>query len=260
MNNTIKDLWNKVKTPLKMAAIVTTMGLLPSSCKKSDKNEPIKDLGYYHSNHLPLEREDMYGNSIISHTVEIKIYKDETMMDEWNGSIVQIRWGIYKDELEKTFNNQKTHAEFVYLDDVSDNQGWIEVFDYNGVSICKDQPCFLVGKDGRLRIIGDKKHYENNLNIYCARLKQEKEFARKAAERNKQRYREQYKEKKRSWDSKQIEVMRSKGFDENGDTIADKTGHNQRLSNDSIVKDSTNMQISTQIKTDTLIADSLNNR
>ena len=258
MSSLIKNIWDNVKTPFRTTALVIALGLLPSSCKDNPRQErePIKDLAYYHYNHLPHDEKDMYGNQTVAHTLEIKTYKDATMIDEKNGNIVQIRWGIPQSELGMLFDVKKTHAEFVYLDEVSSYQGWVEVFDNEyGISICKDQPCFLVDKKGRLRLIGDKDHYDRNLRRYKKELDHDAEIARAKAERNRQLYQE----RRQGWDDKQAAIVKDQNLQEREDTVPQITDIQvPSLAGDSVVADSFETSKVMSLQADTLRSDSLN--
>lgn len=211
---TVKDkfenVWNKIKMPLKAAATVACFGMLPSSCKdRVQDKEPIKDMLYYYENNLPSEVSDMYGNHLIGKLVEIKVYQDAMMDDENSGDVVQMRWGVPQSDYQRDFDIEKTHAEYVYLDEKGNARGWIEVFDNEyGVSICKDQPCFMVDKNGCLRLIGNDEHYDCNLQRYKNEQKKKEMYERQRIENNKKKYYE----RRKNWDEKQADIVASQGF------------------------------------------------
>ena len=257
-----KNVWNKIKTPLKVAATAVCFGMLPGSCKNKPQpeREPIKDMAYYYANNLPHDEIDMYGNHFQARLVEIKVYKDASMLDEKNGNIMQVRWGVPKSELNRNFDMQKTHAEYVFLDEVSSHKGWIEVFDNEyGVSVCKDQPCFLVDKNGRLLLVGNDQNYEYNMRRYKRERDEEQNAARLRIEKSRQ----QYRDKKQNWDRKQVDLMKSQGITDEDTTLIAKNVPPIAKIDSTAQKDTLSIrqpQSSIPVLSDSIKADSINQR
>ncbi|MBP5352973.1 MAG: hypothetical protein J6Y91_04335 [Alphaproteobacteria bacterium] len=190
MKNLVKKIWDEVKQPAKFLTAVACFGLLPSSCRQEspDDERVTKDMLYYAQHDLPTEGEDMYKNSVQMKVVDIRVYDDATMTDKKGGKMYQMRWGIPAKNLPVA-EADKTHAAYVFLDESSTAKGWVEVYENKyGISIVKDQPCFLVDKKGHLRLIGDSTNYEQNISKYYNELLELQSRLRSRAEQNRHDY------------------------------------------------------------------------
>ena len=190
MKNLVKKIWDDVKQPAKVLAAVACFGMLPSSCRRDNQKDEVrtKDMLYYAQHNIPIDGEDMYANPIRMKVLDIRVYDDATMENKKGGECYQMRWGIPASELSVE-PGEKTHAVYAFLDEIGNSKGWVEVYENKyGISVVKDQPCFIVDKKGYLRIVGDSTNYEPNMIKYYNDLIEAEKRMRYRAEQNRQEY------------------------------------------------------------------------
>lgn len=158
----LKDKLNKVKT-VAMGAVLAATTLSSCNGGSNSEKEPVQDM-------LALKEVDgvdIFGNKLVLTKVNFPIYKSDEMIDDHRSLLF---WGLEPNEQAKRNSKENTHAEeFVYPN--GEVGGYVEVYD-DGVLKANNS---LVLIDGKIQVIGDKEHYERNLNRLTSLMSAERD-------------------------------------------------------------------------------------
>lgn len=153
----LKDKLNKLKT---VAMGVTMAATLTNCTDKQPEKEPVQDMLVYKD----ATDVDIYGNEVLLHKVDVPIYSDKSMKKE---GYMQLLWGLdNNDEVSLRRSADKTHLEEYDLP--NGDTFLVETYD-DGVLKANNS---LIVIDRKIQVVGDAKHYQENLNRRAADLQE----------------------------------------------------------------------------------------
>lgn len=144
----LKDKLNKLKT---VAMGVTMAATLTNCTDKQSEKEPVQDMLVYKD----ATDVDIYGNEVHLHKVDVPIYSDKSMKKK---GYMQLLWGLdNNDEVSLRRSADKTHLEEYDLP--NGDTFLVETYE-DGVLKANNS---LIVIDRKIQVVGDAKHYQENL-------------------------------------------------------------------------------------------------
>lgn len=163
----LKDKLNQLKT---VAMGVTLAATLTNCTDKHQEKEPVQDMLTIKT----VKDVDIYGNEVHLHKVSVPIYKDKNMKDE---GYMQLLWGFDSNhEVSVKRAGAKTHPEEYELP--NGDTFVVEVYD-DGV-LKANNSMILINR--KIYVVGDSKHYQENLDRRAAELQEREQKLRKLQE------------------------------------------------------------------------------
>lgn len=163
----LKDKLNQLKT---VAMGVIMAATLTNCTDKHQEKEPVQDMLTIDA----VDDVDMYGNEVHLHKVSVPIYKDKNMKNE---GYMQLLWGFDSNrEVSVKRAGAKTHPEEYELP--NGDTFVVEVYD-DGV-LKANNSMILINR--KIYVVGDSKHYQENLNRRAAELQEREQKLRKLQE------------------------------------------------------------------------------
>lgn len=162
-----KDKLNRLKT----VAMGVTMAATLTNCTEKHEKEPVQDMLTIET----VDDVDMYDNKVLGlHKVSVPIYKDKNMKNE---GYMQLLWGFDSNrEVSVKRAGAKTHPEEYELP--NGDTFVVEVYD-DGV-LKANNSMILINR--KIYVVGDSKHYQENLNRRAAELQEREQKLRKLQE------------------------------------------------------------------------------
>lgn len=163
----LKDKLNQLKT----VALGVTLAATFTNCTNKHQEEPsFQDMLTIDA----VKDVDMYGNEVHLHKVSVPIYKDKNMKNE---GYMQLLWGFDSNhEVSVKRAGAKTHPEEYELP--NGDTFVVEVYD-DGV-LKANNSMILINR--KIYVVGDSKHYQENLNRRAAELQEREQKLRKLQE------------------------------------------------------------------------------
>ena len=162
-----KDKLNRLKT----VAMGVTMAATLTNCTDKHEKEPVQDMLTIET----VDDVDMYNNEVLGlHKVSVPIYKDKNMKNE---GYMQLLWGFDSNhEVSVKRAGAKTHPEEYELP--NGDTFVVEVYD-DGV-LKANNSMILINR--KIYVVGDSKHYQENLNRRAAELQEREQKLRRLQE------------------------------------------------------------------------------
>lgn len=162
-----KDKLNRLKT----VALGFTLAATFTNCTDKHQEEPsFKDMLTIDA----VKGVDIYGNEVHLHKVSVPIYKDKNMKDE---GYMQLLWGFDSNhEVSVKRAGAKTHPEEYELP--NGDTFVVEVYD-DGV-LKANNSMILINR--KIYVVGDSKHYQENLDRRAAELQEREQKLHKLQE------------------------------------------------------------------------------
>ena len=159
-----KDKLNRLKT----VAMGVTMAATLTNCTEKHEKEPVQDMLTIET----VDDVDMYDNRVLGlHKVSVPIYKDKNMKNE---GYMQLLWGFDSNhEVSVKRAGAKTHPEEYELP--NGDTFVVEVYD-DGV-LKANNSMILINR--KIYVVGDSKHYQENLNRRAAELQERANAAKR---------------------------------------------------------------------------------
>lgn len=160
----LKDKLNQLKT---VAMGFTLAATLTNCTDKHQEKEPVQDM-------LTIDAADdvdIYGNEVHLHKVSVPIYKDKNMKGE---GYEQLLWGLDNNpdvSLKRT--GAKTHPEEYEMPN-----GDVYVVETYDDGVLKANNSMIV-INRKIQIVGDPKHYQENLNRRAGELQERANAAKR---------------------------------------------------------------------------------
>ena len=161
----LKDKLNQLKT----VALGFTLAATFTNCTNKHQEEPsFQDMLTIKT----VDDFDMYDNKVLGlHKVSVPIYKDKNMKDE---GYMQLLWGFDSNhEVSVKRAGAKTHPEEYELP--NGDTFVVEVYD-DGV-LKANNSMILINR--KIYVVGDSKHYQENLNRRAAELQERANAAKR---------------------------------------------------------------------------------
>lgn len=160
----LKDKLNQLKT----VALGFTLAAMFTNCTNKHQEEPsFQDMLTIKT----VKDVDIYGNEVHLHKVSVPIYKDKNMKDE---GYMQLLWGFDSNrEVSVKRAGAKTHPEEYELP--NGDTFVVEVYD-DGV-LKANNSMILINR--KIYVVGDSKHYQENLNRRAAELQERANAAKR---------------------------------------------------------------------------------
>ena len=163
---TLKDKLNQLKTFMVGAALTSTT-LTGCVNNKQQEKIPVQDMLSIDA----VEDVDIYGNAVKLHKVNIPVYTDKNMKED---GIMQLAWGLDNNEtISKKRLNMPTHPEEYDLPD--GDTFVVEVYE-DGVLKANNS---LIIINRKIQVVGDPKHYQENLNRRAGELQERANAAKR---------------------------------------------------------------------------------
>ena len=156
-----KDKLNKVKT-VALGTVLAATTLSSCNGRSNAEKEPVQDM-------LALKEVDgvdIFGHKLVLTKVTFPIYGTAEMIDDRRSLLF---WGLEPNKQVKRNPNEPTHAE-EFTHPNGEVGGFVEVYD-DGVLKANNS---LVLIEGKIQVIGDKAHYQENLKRLSALLTAER--------------------------------------------------------------------------------------